>query len=423
MVVFRDHNYAQLVQTLSSHHGHGTHGDLEMKNILRQSRRRTLWESLDGHQQSDKNDEKPSQLSRVLLGIFSTQSQTDTLRRNLIRKSYLSTYTILNEVGLAEHNETTNRLCSLSDLIKNKKNSIEECLIVYTFVIGAWDSDNMTAPTDLTRTSDSSVPYTVDFAMKDNFEEDALYLNVRENMNDGKTNTWFRYASSIIPAEELRIDLIAKVDTDTVVFPKAFLEELDKELLAQHGIQRPATNVYGGLGEVTHPNETPYMQGGFYFLSRDVAQHITSDACPRDEIVDTITKPVLRSHNVGIDRSEDLEIGSFVERCWVSKLVKRKLQDASGSHTTTQRSRRIHKVFLNDHVSASHQPAWKKADRFRVMWKEGRARELAALRYRQIKDKYNNGCPETPHEWKEEHSWFDERPYVIQAKEHFLRIC
>ena len=370
-----------------------------------------------------------SSSSRVLLGIVGTQSEADTARRKLIRKTYLSTFHVLNEVGLAEDYETVDRICSLSDLLNNKRNTVADCQLVYVFVLGAWDNTNTTALTDLTGISDPSFPYTVDRSSSENFEDDVLYLNIRENMNDGKTDTWFRYASTILPAESLGIDLIAKVDTDTVVFPKAFLDELDKVLLQQHGVQRPATSIYGGLSEIAHANEIAYMQGGFYFLSRDVAAHITSEACPRQYIVDTVSTPVLKSHGVPIHRAEDLEIGNFVELCWNSNSssarILRSWDSGNGqlSAEVVPKVEPIRKVFLSEHASANHQPAWKKSDRFRVMWKDGRAREMAALRYNQIKGKYKNNCPRKPKDWEKELKWFDERPHMIQAKQHFHLIC
>jgi uncharacterized protein (DUF488 family) len=52
---------------------------------------------------------------------------------------------------------------------------------------------------------------------------DTVYLNIRENMNDGKSQTWFRYATMVL--ENHYFDYIGKMDTNTLLFPDKFLNE------------------------------------------------------------------------------------------------------------------------------------------------------------------------------------------------------
>lgn len=55
----------------------------------------------------------------------------------------------------------------------------------------------------------------------DKSEEDLLFLNIRENMNQGKTITWMHHTSSHL-VERFSIDSIDKMDTDTVLYLDQF---------------------------------------------------------------------------------------------------------------------------------------------------------------------------------------------------------
>lgn len=343
--------------------------------------------------------------SRILLGIFTTNRKEDFVRRKLIRKTYLSTYKTLREVGLAHPDESSDRICSLADLMEKKGNTAKECLIVYTFVMGAWDRSNTTAVTDLTEFDDDAIPYVVDRSTtSQDYEHDVLYLNIRENMNFGKSETWFRYASTILPSADLGIDLIFKADSDTVVSPRPLLSDLES-ILSRERIKRPANEVYGGVHEVGRSNEVLYMQGGFYFLSRDVASHITSKECLRKKIVQQ------SRFDRGFDRSEDADMGNFVAICW---------QNESATGVADKNLRRI---LLDGRTSATHGFILKDSDRFRVTWKDRLGHDLALLRYNEIKDKYRGGCPTETEELDEELKWFDLHPNMKLAKLQFAKLC
>ena len=382
--------------------------------------------------------------NRVLLGIFTTSRKSDVARRKLIRKSYLSSYHILNQVDLAKSDESVDRLCSLKDLLDQKNHTVQDCWIVYTFVMGAFGQKTLSAPTDLTHISDTSFPFTVDHhpsrihqttkttktttttattEEEEEHEPDIIYLNIRENMNEGKTGTWFKYASTILPAKELGIDLIAKVDADTVLFPRPLLEELNTKLHQQFHIKRPATGVYGGIDEIANGQEVPYMQGGFYFFSRDVAQHLTSPACPRDQVLPYV-QSVLHGHGVDLDRAEDLEMGCLVEHCWNNRT---ETTGAGGTvHFTAPQegTSRIRKVFLDPKFGAGHGVLFKPSQGFRVKWKSGLSWDLFQLRLHQLQNQYPpKGCPTKPEDVKNELEWFDGRPHMIQAKDRFARRC
>jgi hypothetical protein len=344
---------------------------------------------------------------RILLGIFTTNSTKEANRRKLIRKTYLSYYHILAEAELGV--EPRERICSLAELIDRSRDT-EDCQIVYTFVMGA--STNTTVPTDLTtleQQEEDNYPYVLDRSGSSDYERDVLYLNIQENMNEGKTATWFKYASSVLPATDLGVlDLVFKVDSDTVVVPRALLQDLNT-------IQRPARNVYGGVFYAREEEETtaaPYMQGGFYFLSTDVAERITSPECPRADIIKETTS------DRGYSRSEDREVGNFVARCWHAEPPK-------GNGPSTSTSSSIQTVFVNSRTSAAHARAYKDPTQFRIKWKERLATDMALLRRAHVQEKYRstrNGCPPTKAAAEEEMAWFDRKEKMKLAKQQFARL-
>jgi hypothetical protein len=391
----------------------------------------------DDHDHDHDDDDAPPP-PRMLLGIFTTNSTSEAIRRNLIRKTYLSTYKTFEKAKLKEGR--IDRICALADLLsaeqnesstgdnnnnnnnnntRSRGNSMDDCLLVYAFVMGAMDPSNTTAPTDLLEleaSEDSSnnreimmMMYNVDRSGYNNYERDVVYLNIRENMNDGKTVTWFKYASSVLPST-LGIDLIAKVDSDTVVFPRLLLQELRETLENQHHIRRPARRVYGGSNQVVREGaKVHYMQGGFYFISRDVAQKITSKTCPRSEIVQRVV------FDPGYRRSEDREMGHFVDTCANQHHNRTKDDDEEGN---------IRKVVLRPDSSARHERSFKDANRFRVKWKDIFSNDMANLRYNEVRQKYadSNGCPPTEEAKSNELAWFDKLEKMVRVKARFSKL-
>ena len=205
---------------------------------------------------------------RFLLGIMSTNREDDRKLREAIRASYLSYY--------KDDKENSNRICSLSDL-QSGRILRQDCQFAYTFVIGAFQK---WGPMDLTASgTNHTAPLTVDRSPGFPVEKDATYLNIRENMNDGKMQTWFKYAATF----GNEFDYIVKVDGDTILFPPRFAA------FAQQSLNAYPYNrlVYGGI-----PNDmtacgirrpmcqrlegTIYMGGQLYFMSPDLAHLITS---------------------------------------------------------------------------------------------------------------------------------------------------
>ncbi|KAL7565623.1 hypothetical protein ACA910_018984 [Epithemia clementina (nom. ined.)] len=166
-------------------------------------------------------------------------------------------------------------ICSFNDLLQGRLEHPEHCRMAYAFVVGA----NPKGPTLLLEYNDS-YPLTVaspssrnnhtrhdsnrkhnsiqnsnqrhDDDDDDETESDVVYLNIRENLNYGKTPTWFRYASVALQQQQQQNgewqfdewDYIYKADTDTIVFPQEFFQFLDESNPTPE--QRTIRYVYGG---------------------------------------------------------------------------------------------------------------------------------------------------------------------------------
>jgi hypothetical protein len=115
-------------------------------------------------------------------------------------------------------------------------------------------------------------------------ESDVVVLNIQENMKEGKTQSYFKYATTIID-EHVYFDYIAKTDSDTLIFPDCILNDSVNNLPAfPHNVR-----VYGGYRPVArkdydHIKGPIYWQGSFYFLSVDMARYITSVDCDRQTL-------------------------------------------------------------------------------------------------------------------------------------------
>jgi len=116
-----------------------------------------------------------------------------------------------------------------------------------------------------------------------NFEGDLVYLNIKENMNEGKTPTWFQYAADI--SERHGIDYISKLDSDTYLDIHALISLMDTDLPAKPATEPDNRKRYGGiLREYNTCGGFPYckllqgrayMSGQFYFVSSDLARFVS----------------------------------------------------------------------------------------------------------------------------------------------------
>ena len=243
------------------------------------------------------NDPSDDTQVRFLWGIMTTLRPKDAIRRQVIRRTYLSYYQDYYEQNNDNNNNNNDKICSLRQA-KDKPS----CQIVYTFVVGA----NPHAPMDLVDNSHNttSYPLILDAPLSEHlhptdpqqqqqqqqyyYEDDMTYLNLQENMEDGKTPSWFHYANTLV--QEYHIDYIAKVDSDTILFPDQFLEFV-KTTLPPRGRRIYGGIPYdvltcGGYRRQYCPDMVgkTYMSGELYFLSADLSRFITSPQLNRTAV-------------------------------------------------------------------------------------------------------------------------------------------
>jgi hypothetical protein len=171
-----------------------------------------------------------------LFGIFAMLNDTD--HRQMTRRTMLGS-------DLPE--AVRSRICSLSDYLENRANT-NICQIIYTFVIGASKS----SPPNYV---DDPIQLVVQNKTIEEGEKDLTLLNIRENMNEGKTPSWFHYANTL-PG----IDYISKLDLDTLVSMPQLLNFVNHKL--PHYTPSRPTRVFGGLllgsvcGAIRIPSES-----------------------------------------------------------------------------------------------------------------------------------------------------------------------
>jgi hypothetical protein len=200
-------------------------------------------------------------LSRVrdnvfLIGIFSTLSEKhkmETIAKTMLGKDLPVS--------------TKNHLCGLNQFLISKKPN--RCRIIYTFVVGG----NSSASTTVNMNSRDVVISDVT-----SFEFDLTVLNIKENMNDGKTPSWFYYTSLIIDDD---IDYVAKLDLDTFISIPNLLRTVMYDLPKRNDLIE--LSVYGGVlmdffacggmklkAQCGPIRKKYFMSGQFYFVSYDI---------------------------------------------------------------------------------------------------------------------------------------------------------
>ena len=212
-----------------------------------------------------------------LIGIFSTTGAKYSHRRQYIRDTILR--------------RDDERMCELGEFIRQTKENRGRrvCQVPYTFVIGAGGEDR---PTD----HNDSAPLTLDTDPNGDSESDCTYLNIRENMEDGKSPTWLKFGASI--AKQYGIDYIAKTDDDSVLSKQEMILWLDEDLPPFPYNRR----IYGGAPRLSRVKNHIYAAGEFYFMSADLAEYVG----------DILTPEVRLSMMIPWRHTEDLDMGTFV---------------------------------------------------------------------------------------------------------------
>ena len=176
------------------------------------------------------------------------------------------------------------------------------CQIVYTFVLGGHNGSSTAPPYHLGSTLDDQRPLTLDSIptmprFKDVVQPDVTILNIRENMNDGKTPTFFHWATRV--ARQYQLDYIMKCDSDAFLRWKALLRFVHRELPWPHSgndnsdTARVPWTVLGNFRHkaywTSRTDETIwqqewyqgmhlYLAGQLYMMSVDVAEHMVQEA-------------------------------------------------------------------------------------------------------------------------------------------------
>jgi hypothetical protein len=218
--------------------------------------------------------------ARILLGIFTADFREERRYRKKLRDLF----------------QLHPRVCTLTDFTAadslHASSLSSSCEIIYTFVAGG----NPNGPSELV---DGSLPmlagrpvasHSTDFN-----DSDMTLLNIRENMNQGKSQTWLKYAAQILEAYD--IDYVAKSDTDTLLFLDKMTDFMDENLppapynrnilagsvadkwwweQALHSPEKEASEGYfiEKYGKDLHL----YVEGQIYIMSRDLADFVAKEA-------------------------------------------------------------------------------------------------------------------------------------------------
>jgi hypothetical protein len=150
----------------------------------------------------------------VLFGIFSTE----TPNSKIMRERILALFELHGD----------RRVCSFSDFrrLPVEERQSSPCRLIYAFVMGAFDQTNNDTllPTQITR--NDARPLEANMS-DSNTTEHMIFLNIRENMNDGKSQTWLNYAAAV--ADEYGMEYVAKCDEDSILsLPKYFAFTADR---------------------------------------------------------------------------------------------------------------------------------------------------------------------------------------------------
>ena len=190
-----------------------------------------------------------------IYGIFSMRSEKDKGRRQLIRDTYLQ----------------DPRFCPLNDLVAPNSSTSPSCFVYYAFVVAGG------GPGDPTDHGDDSLPIALEPSADEKNEGDVVVLNIRENMEDGKSQTWFKYASSLAMMGH-KIDYVGKTDSDTYPNVDQFVDFI-KGYLSPAPFNR---RIYGGSMGADYRRHDYYAFGQFYFMSTDLAQYISHELTVED---------------------------------------------------------------------------------------------------------------------------------------------
>lgn len=240
---------------------------------------------------------------RFLFGIFTFDSDNEYMLRRGHRMTYLKWFKFHHHLSpekiLEKNYPSVDGICSLNHLLTNKTlaQDPDSCFIIYTYVVGG--GNPKTRPTicywgdqdcgDSTNAANYTLPNgpEYNFSHPEELREhnDFTFLSVRENQNEGKTESWFTYASALTKKRlDLDIDFVGKLDSDTILRSgrlKTNTIQMDgfKDAYIYGGHQPVSrkTCSRGSWGKVCQSplfKAPVFVPGGFVFLSTGLARHV-----------------------------------------------------------------------------------------------------------------------------------------------------
>jgi hypothetical protein len=157
-------------------------------------------------------DSQAHRHARVLFGIFSCDSRHSFVSR----ERYRWLFQLWND----------DRVCELSVFRKLPRERQKNCQLVWTFVLGAGGKDTPTENVGNERPM--LVEHPVVGKSPDWNATDFTLLNIRENMEEGKSQTWLKYAAEV--ADRTGLDYVVKCDEDSLLSLHEFFRFIDTQL-------------------------------------------------------------------------------------------------------------------------------------------------------------------------------------------------
>lgn len=244
----------------------------------------TFVTSLKGKLQKVKDSKKKKETATVLIGIFTQEQNEEKHYRRQFRDVF-------------RHHPYT---CTLHELKAHREapRLENECKLVYAFVFGS--NKEPDAPTEIIgRETQIEITESPANLLNESKEGDLVLLNIRENMNQGKSFTWLYYASNYLSGH-LGIDYIGKVDTDTLISMHSYFQFHEKFLfptpmntntLVGHFLDKRTT---WRVNELEREKETHfrtrwesvhvYCAGEVYIMSVDLANATAASAWLRPDV-------------------------------------------------------------------------------------------------------------------------------------------
>jgi len=203
---------------------------------------------------------------RMVVGIFSTMREADSLYRFVIRS------TMLQQPGI----------CDLADISAHRP----DCHVFFTFVVGKSGSTSNSGVGAVSKNGADDARIG-----KIKHETNLTVLDVTESMDCGKTRAWFEYAAKTWPEHATHIgkmdmdayldvrNLLAAVRNFTTDCPYTYggrswtcLQSANEYCPPLHCLIPPV-----GTDFFKHPFKGcwSYMQGGFYFMTTGLARDVS----------------------------------------------------------------------------------------------------------------------------------------------------